>query len=448
MLDMGTTILGTDVLPTSGAEDALPKSLGHDYGAIVESSDGFAQVFPEHKFLIVEILRQRGWICGMTGDGVNDAPALKKADVGIAVEGSTDAARAAADIVLTKPGLSVIINAIYLSRKIFQRMKNYVTYRIACTIQLLLFFFISVLLFHPDSCQFSHFIPLKGDCPYQNNTSTEEVAPYFKLPVIALVLITILNDGTIISIAYDNVVPSRKPEHWDLPHIYWVSCTLGLVAVASSLVLLFWGLDSWSPTGVLASYGVGYLPYDQVMMMMYLKISLSDFFTVFAARTQGFFFSRVPGKLLFVAACFATAVSTLLSIYWPFTEMQAISLKLAVFVWVYCIVWFLIQDLAKVFIVYLLDYAYHDNVYESSYDSKKYQRVEAQRQNRIQMGSTFVSSDSLMRDSFVAGRAISNTMIGGVNSMSLDQALDRLTRLEAEMKALRQVIQAASSKSS
>lgn len=446
MLDMGTTILGTDVLPAAGGgnEISLPKSLGADYGAIVESADGFAQVFPEHKFTIVEILRQRGWVVGMTGDGVNDAPALKKADVGIAVEGSTDAARAAADIVLTKPGLSVIINAIYLSRKIFQRMKNYVTYRIACTIQLLLFFFISVLLFHPDSCQFAHFVPFKGDCPYQNNESTEAVAPYFKLPVIALVLITILNDGTIISIAYDNVVPSKKPETWDLPRIYWISSTLGLVAVASSLVLLYWGLDSWSPTGVLVSYGVGYLPYDQVMMMMYLKISLSDFFTVFSARTHGFFFSRAPGRLLFLAACFATAISTLLAIYWPFTEMQAIEFKLALFVWAYCVVWFLIQDVAKVFIIYILESAYSSNVFENQYDAKKYRRVEAQRQNRIRMGTTFVSSDSLMRDSFVAGRAVNTSMIGGPASMSLDQAMERLARLETEMKTLRQVIQAAS----
>lgn len=434
MLDMGTTILGTDVLPEPGS---LPKTLGHDYGAIVESADGFAQVFPEHKFMIVEILRQRGWICGMTGDGVNDAPALKKSDVGIAVEGSTDAARAAADIVLTKPGLSVIINAITLSRKIFQRMKNYVTYRIACTIQLLLFFFISVLLFHPDNCQFAHFIPFHGDCSaYRDSTMHEEaVAPYFKLPVIALVLITILNDGTIISIAYDNVVPSKKPEKWDLPHIYWVSTTLGLVAVASSLILLFWGLDSWSETGVLVSYGVGYLPYDQVMMMMYLKISLSDFFTVFSARTHGFFYTRAPGRLLFMAAIFATCVSTLLSVYWPFTEMQAISFKLAGFVWMYCLVSFLIQDAAKVFIIYLLNKAQET-------DTKVYRRVEAQRQNRIRMGSTFVSSDSLMRDSFIAGRAISTTQ----STMTLEQAMERLGRLESEMKVLRNVIQTASAK--
>lgn len=284
-----------------------------------------------------------------------------------------------------------------------------------------------------------------GECLLQDNgDSIERVAPYFKLPVIALVLITILNDGTIISIAYDNVIPSAKPESWDLQRIYWIAATLGSVAVASSLVLLYWGLDSWSPTGVLSSYGMHALDYDEIMMMMYLKISLSDFMTVFSARTHGFFFSRKPGKLLFVAACFATCVSTLLAIYWPFTEMRAISFKLAMFVWVYCLFWFFVQDLAKVFISYLLDHAYYGNVYEGAHDSRKYRRSEAQRQNRILMGSTFISSDSLMRDSFVAGRAVSSAGAGA--QMSLDQAMDRLVRLEKEMKALRGVIQTASAK--
>ncbi|GAB9471815.1 Plasma-membrane proton-efflux p-type atpase [Globisporangium polare] len=442
MLGMGTTILGIDVLPTARVEDGLSTTLGHDYGAIVESADGFAQVFPEHKFLIVEILRQRGWVCGMTGDGVNDAPALKKADVGIAVEGSTDAARAAADIVLTKPGLSVIINAITLSRKIFQRMRNYVTYRIACTIQLLLFFFISVLLFHPDSCRFPHFVPHRGDCPFNNNTSTEAVDPYFKLPVIALVLITILNDGTIISIAYDNVVPSKRPESWNLPRIYWIATTLGGIAVASSLLILFWGLDSWNEDGVLAYFGLGNLPYDQVMMMMYLKISLSDFMTVFTARTEGFFFSRTPGRLLASAAIFATIISTLLAIFWPFTEMEAISPKLAAFVWGYCIIWFFVQDLGKVVLVYLLERVNQFNVYDEKVSSKKYVRQETLRQNRIRLGASFVNSESSMRDSFVAGRAVRSSFTE--RNMSLEQAMDRLARLEAEMKTLRQVIHSAS----
>merc|ERR1719487_196736 len=146
-LGMGDSIGTTEGLPTIRPGEAPPTTLGRDYGEMIESSDGFAQVFPEHKFLIVEALRQRGWSVGMTGDGVNDAPALKKADVGIAVEGATDAARAAADLVLTEPGLSTIITAINLSRKIFHRMKNYLVYRVAASLMLALFFLISISAF-------------------------------------------------------------------------------------------------------------------------------------------------------------------------------------------------------------------------------------------------------------------------------------------------------------
>merc|ERR1711871_174662 len=116
VLDLGTDISGADQLPMLDATTkAKPDNLGRDYGEMCYHSDGFAQVFPEHKFLIVEALRECGFKTGMTGDGVNDAPALKRADVGIAVEGATDAARAAADIVLTKPGLSTIVDGILLA---------------------------------------------------------------------------------------------------------------------------------------------------------------------------------------------------------------------------------------------------------------------------------------------------------------------------------------------
>ena len=119
--------LGTNIRPPS---DFIDKS-DEDATDIIEKADGFAQVFPEHKFKIVELLQARGHIVGMTGDGVNDAPALKKADAGIAVSGATDAAKSAAAIVLTRKGLSVIIDAIKESRKICRRMNSYAIYRIA-----------------------------------------------------------------------------------------------------------------------------------------------------------------------------------------------------------------------------------------------------------------------------------------------------------------------------
>lgn len=338
-LGMGDEILLPDGLPNFDPTGEIPDTLGEDYGDLIEGCDGFAQVFPEHKFLIVEALRQKGYSCGMTGDGVNDAPALKKADVGIAVQGATDAARAAADLILTAPGLSVIVDAIVLSRAIFQRMKNYVIYRVACTIQLLSFFFLAVLFIQPK----------------KYNPDFEEA--YFNLPVMALVLITILNDGTIISIAYDHVVPSPRPERWNLPVLFAVATWLGFVAVASSMLLLHWSLDSYNEDSFLASLGMQPVPYKHVMTLVYLKISLSDFMTVFTARTQSYFFTRAPGKLLFGAAMVATGASTVLSLRWPFGDtMESLSPGLAFFVWVYCAVWFLIQDVAKVAIYKVLFY--------------------------------------------------------------------------------------------
>eukprot|EP00644_Phytophthora_capsici_P011440 jgi/Phyca11/535506/estExt2_fgenesh1_pg.C_PHYCAscaffold_370049 len=228
-----------------------------------------------------------------------------------------------------------------------------------------------------EDVEAKHFVPRVGECPYNNNESTEAVDPYFKLP-----------------------------------------------------------------NGMLAYFGLGDLPYDQVMMMMYLKISLSDFMTVFTARTDGLFFTRAPGRLLAIAACFATIVSTLLAVFWPFTEMQAISFKLAAFVWIYCSGWFLIQDLGKVLLIFLLEHVDHMNVFERKVSSKKYVKQEAQRQNRIRMGSTLLNNDSFMRGSFVAGRPVGGSFVE--RSMTLEQAMDRLVRLEAEMKAIRAVIQNAS----
>merc|ERR1719343_804156 len=176
VLGLGTLIENTQNLPSLSIEEMRAGVDLRKYGAQFELVDGFAQVFPEHKYLIVEALRQQGHLVGMTGDGVNDAPALKRADVGIAVCGATSAAQAASDIVLTQPGLSTIVSALFTSRKIFQRMKNFVIYRVACTQQLLLFFFFSCVFIDPD----------KVSCGWGQT--------YFTIPVVALVSITILND--------------------------------------------------------------------------------------------------------------------------------------------------------------------------------------------------------------------------------------------------------------
>jgi H+-transporting ATPase len=442
-INMGQNIMGETDLPTIDADfkGELSANLGRDYGDLIESADGFAQVFPEHKFLIIEILRQRGLVVGMTGDGVNDAPALKKADVGIAVSGATDAARSASDIVLTDPGLSVIIDAIQISRKIFQRMKNYVIYRIACTIQLLVFFFLGCLCIHPESFD-------TADTHYFAGIE------YFKLPVVALVLITILNDGTIISIAYDHVYASPNPESWRLYEVYGVATVLGAVAVASSVMLLYFGLHSHAEDSVFRYWGLMPLNYDEVMMMIYLKISLSDFMTVFAARTQGIFLSRAPGRPLFVAFVVATTTSTVLSLYWPFTEMVAISGHLVAFTWAYCAVWFVIQDLAKLAAYYLIA-----TFRKFELAHKKKVAREAAMFNRKELDNEFYASHGTAAFYSSTGTGAKEPMAAALRrrkgldrqgsmgtSMTLDQALARIEKIERELTTLKAVVKTASGK--
>lgn len=211
VLGMGSNVRSSVGLPLlDPVTKQKPENLGRNYGDMCLATDGFAQVFPEHKYLIVECLRELGYKVGMTGDGVNDAPALKRADVGIAVSGSTDAARAAADIILTQEGLSTIIDGILISRCIFVRIRNFITYRISATLQLLIFFFIAVFAFKPVNYQ-----------PAQNIDS-DNWPSFFHMPVIMLMLITLLNDGTLIAIGYDNVTPSKIPEVWNLRVLFFL----------------------------------------------------------------------------------------------------------------------------------------------------------------------------------------------------------------------------------
>ena len=200
---------------TSWTPACFAETKGHEGGRLadaIEKADGFAQVFPEHKFHIVEVLQKHGHIVGMTGDGVNDAPALKKADCGIAVSGATDAARAAADIVLLTPGLSVIIDAIKESRKIFQRMHSYAIYRIAETIRVLLFMTLSILVFN-----------------------------FYPVTAVMIVLLALLNDGAILSIAYDRVRYSDQPEVWNMRVVLALATVLGVAGVFASFGLFYLG---------------------------------------------------------------------------------------------------------------------------------------------------------------------------------------------------------------
>ncbi len=184
----------------------------------MKSADGFAQVFPEHKFHIIQVLQKRGHFVGMTGDGVNDAPALKQADCGIAVSGATDAARAAASIVLLAPGLSVIIDAIKEARRIVQRMNSYAIYRIAETLRVLLFMTLSILIFN-----------------------------FYPVTAVMIVLIAVLNDGAILSIAYDNVHYKKTPEAWNMRLVLGIASVLGLVGPIAAFGLFYLGDRVISP---------------------------------------------------------------------------------------------------------------------------------------------------------------------------------------------------------
>lgn len=297
----GMVGLGPNIKPAS---DLIGKS-DEEATNIIEKADGFAQVFPEHKFKIVELLQARGHIVGMTGDGVNDAPALKKADAGIAVSGATDAAKSAAAIVLTKPGLSVIIDAIKESRKIFWRMNSYAIYRIAETIRVLFFITLSIVIFN-----------------------------FYPVTAIMIVLLALLNDFAIMSIAYDRAEYSFKPSRWDMTSVLGMATFLGLVGTVSSILFYFISLD------------ILHISSEIIQSMIYLKLSVAGHFLIFITRTKGHFWSYRPSNILLSAVLGTQAVATFIAVYGLF--MSPIGWKLALFVWAYAVISFVITDLAKV----------------------------------------------------------------------------------------------------
>lgn len=352
-LNMGDYVRSAEGLPMLDMETKVkPPNLGRDYGDMCLAADAFAGVFPEHKYLIVECLRELGYKTGMTGDGVNDAPALKRADIGIAVHGATDAAQAAADIILRQEGLSTIVEGIVIARKIFVRIKTFMTYRIAATLQLLCFFFVAVFCFKPIDYQ-----PI-------NNPDSKDWPLFFHMPVLMLMLITLLNDMSLIAIGYDNAEARMVPEKWNLKCVFLISTVLAAVAMLSSLLLLWWILDSWTPGGLFQEWGLGGLSYGQVTTVIYLKISVSDFLTLFSARTnENYFFHTKPATVLLIAGAMALISSTIIAVTWPASYPDKIytlglgyrtPYALTVYVWIYCLVWFVIQDCCKVGMFYIM----------------------------------------------------------------------------------------------
>ncbi|GBG79770.1 P-type H[+]-ATPase [Chara braunii] len=440
-LGLGTSIRGVQGLPSLGADGKVPKDLGEKYGQMILSCDGFAQVFPEHKYLIVETLRQAGCSVGMTGDGVNDAPALKRADVGIAVQGATDAARAAADIVLTSPGLSVVVEAIIVARQIFQRVKSFINYRIAATLQLLCFFFIAVIAFDPHEDfepPFCHvrFDPTEWrsciDVPSHRQEHPDSVIDgwpsFFQLPVLMLMLITLLNDGTLITIGYDFVIPSQHPERWNLLVLALLSCILAFVACFSSLILLWAAMDSWRAKSLFAKVGLPHCEYGQVVTMIYLKVSISDFLTLFSSRTTLFFFQQKPGRLLFIGATFSLLISTITASFFPKMVFEKVHIEglsapsahyrlWPFWVWLYCLFWWVVQDLLKV-VAYLVVVKY--NLFGANEGKKVYVKRDGHQLDPVEESPEEVVTLSYSRSN---GQALATELQNEVRKGGLGQEI-------------------------
>ena len=295
----GQLHLGNNILPS---EQMFTSHLSAHDRAVVERADGFAQVFPEHKFEIVKTLQSQQHIVGMTGDGVNDAPALKQADIGIAVSGATDAARAAADLVLTAPGLSVITHAVKEARRIFERMNSYATYRIAETIRVLLFMTLSILVFN-----------------------------FYPVTAVMIVILALLNDFPIMMIAYDNTSVAPRPVRWDMQRVLTIASVLGVLGVIFSFGL-FWIAEHYL-----------HLPRATIQTLIFLKLLVAGHLTIYLTRNTGPIWQRpFPSLKLFLTTEATQIVGTLAAVYGWFGE--PIGWGYALMVWGYALITFLLAS--------------------------------------------------------------------------------------------------------
>ena len=301
--------LGADIQPATNlfpAQEGSACDLSPAAITEIEQADGYAQVFPEHKYRIVQALQERGHLVGMTGDGVNDAPALKQADVGIAVSGATDAARAAAALVLTEPGLSVIVRAVEEARKIFERMNSYAIYRIVETIRIMFFVVLAMVVYN-----------------------------FYPITAIMIILLAFFNDVPIMAIAFDNTVVDPNPVRWNMRRILTVSTVLGLTGVVGSFLML------------VVAKNLLKLDIGQIQTFIFLKMAVAGHLTLFVTRTPRMFLRKpYPSPVLLWSAIVTKLLATLFVVY-PFGLITPISWRSVGIVWAYCIVWLFMGDLAK-----------------------------------------------------------------------------------------------------
>ncbi len=299
--------LGSHIVPVGELLSADPDAeLSSAQVARIEEADGFAEVFPEHKYAIVKALQANGHLVGMTGDGVNDAPALKQADTGVAVSGATDAARAAAALVLTAPGLSVIVAAIEQARRIFERMNSYAIYRVTETIRIVLFVVAAMIGFN-----------------------------FYPITAILIILLALFNDLPIMTIAIDNTAVDPQPVRWDMRRVLTVSTTLGVVGVIETFFIL-----------VLAKLWL-HLDIAQIQSFIFLKLAIAGHLTLFVARARGPFLRRPwPASAMLWSAVGTKILATLL-VGFGLGLVTPISWAQIGFVWIYCLAWVFVEDWAK-----------------------------------------------------------------------------------------------------
>ncbi len=318
--------LGTNIVP---AADAFPKDMDPDHvpaaiADMIEKADGFARVFPEHKYAIVKALQARGHLVAMTGDGVNDAPALKQADCGTAVSGATDAARGAADLILTAPGLSVINNAIDEARRIFGRITSYTIYRVALTMDIMFLVVLSTI--------FLNFQPLTA---------------------VMIVIMSLLDDLPIMTIAYDNTAVSPSPIRWRMPRLLSVSAVLGLASIVQSFGLLLIGMEILSDPGEGSRFGL--TDQAHLQTMMFLQLVAGGHLLLLVTRTERWFFAPpYPAAPLF-AAIVATQILAVLMCGFGWI-VPAIPWALIGWVWAYILLWLAVLGVVRIGLERFLDF--------------------------------------------------------------------------------------------
>ncbi|KAH1330718.1 hypothetical protein KXX47_005503, partial [Aspergillus fumigatus] len=238
MLALGTKVYNSDKLIHGGLSGVMASDL-------VEKADGFAEVFPEHKYQVVQMLQERGHLTAMTGDGVNDAPSLKKADCGIAVEGATEAAQSASDIVFLEPGLSTIIDSIKVARQIFHRMKSYIQYRIALCLHLEIYLVTSMIILNES------------------------------IRVELIVFLALFADLATVAVAYDNASFELRPVEWQLPKIWFISVLLGLLLAMGTWVVR--GTMFLPSGGIIQNWG-------SIQEVLFLEVALTENWLIFVTR--------------------------------------------------------------------------------------------------------------------------------------------------------------------